>query len=67
VRDVAVDQLRTELRQREAIHSDRAAGGRVHEKLVAAMKTRKWATRSPKGTDIGPQARPDLRDELHTQ
>ena len=37
------------------------------EKLVAAMKTRKMGDPLAEGTDIGPQARPDLRDELHTQ
>ena len=37
------------------------------EKLVAAMKTKKMGDPLAEGTDIGPQARPDLRDELHTQ
>lgn len=37
------------------------------EKLVAAMKTRRMGDPLADGTDIGPQARPDLRDELHQQ
>ena len=37
------------------------------EKLVAAMKTRRMGDPLAEGTDIGPQARPDLRDELHAQ
>ena len=37
------------------------------EKLVAAMKTRRMGDPLAEGTDIGPQARPDLRDELHQQ
>ena len=37
------------------------------EKLVAAMKTKKMGDPLAEGTDIGPQARPDLRDELHAQ
>jgi succinate-semialdehyde dehydrogenase/glutarate-semialdehyde dehydrogenase len=37
------------------------------EKLVAAMKTKKVGDPLAEGTDIGPQARPDLRDELHEQ
>jgi succinate-semialdehyde dehydrogenase/glutarate-semialdehyde dehydrogenase len=37
------------------------------ERLVAAMKTKKMGDPLAEGTDIGPQARPDLRDELHTQ
>ena len=37
------------------------------EKLVAAMKQRKMGDPLAADTDIGPQARPDLRDELHQQ
>jgi len=37
------------------------------EKLVAAMKARKMGDPLADGTDIGPQARPDLRDDLHKQ
>ena len=37
------------------------------EKLVAAMKARRMGDPLAEGTDIGPQARPDLRDELHKQ
>jgi succinate-semialdehyde dehydrogenase/glutarate-semialdehyde dehydrogenase len=37
------------------------------EKLVAAMKTRRMGDPLAEDTDIGPQARPDLRDELHKQ
>ena len=37
------------------------------EKLVAAMKTKKIGDPLAEGTDIGPQARTDLRDELHKQ
>ena len=37
------------------------------EKLVAAMKARKMGDPLAEGTDVGPQSRPDLRDELHKQ
>jgi succinate-semialdehyde dehydrogenase/glutarate-semialdehyde dehydrogenase len=37
------------------------------EKLVAAMKSKKMGDPLAEGTDIGPQSRPDLRDELHQQ
>jgi succinate-semialdehyde dehydrogenase/glutarate-semialdehyde dehydrogenase len=37
------------------------------EKLVAAMKARRMGDPLAEDTDIGPQARPDLRDELHKQ
>ena len=37
------------------------------EKLVAAMKQRKMGDPLADDTDIGPQARTDLRDELHEQ
>lgn len=37
------------------------------EKLVAAMKARKMGDPLEEGTDVGPQSRPDLRDELHKQ
>ncbi len=37
------------------------------EKLVAAMRAKKMGDPLAEGTDVGPQARPDLRDELHTQ
>jgi succinate-semialdehyde dehydrogenase/glutarate-semialdehyde dehydrogenase len=37
------------------------------EKLVGAMKTRRMGDPLAEDTDIGPQARPDLRDELHKQ
>ncbi len=37
------------------------------EKLVAAMKTKKMGDPLAEGTDVGPQARTDLRDDLHKQ
>ena len=37
------------------------------EKFVAAMKTRRMGDPLDERTDIGPQARADLRDELHAQ
>jgi len=37
------------------------------EKLVAAMKVRRMGDPLADGTDVGPQARTDLRDELHKQ
>ena len=37
------------------------------EKLVAVMKQKKMGDPMAADTDIGPQARPDLRDELHQQ
>ena len=37
------------------------------EKFVVAMKTRKMGDPMADGTDVGPQSRPDLRDELHKQ
>ena len=37
------------------------------EKLVAAMKSRRMGDPLAEGTDVGPQSRPDLRDELHKQ
>jgi succinate-semialdehyde dehydrogenase/glutarate-semialdehyde dehydrogenase len=37
------------------------------ERLVAAMKSRKMGDPLAEETDIGPQARPDLRDDLHKQ
>ena len=37
------------------------------EKFVAAMKAKKVGDPFADGTDIGPQSRPDLRDELHKQ
>jgi succinate-semialdehyde dehydrogenase/glutarate-semialdehyde dehydrogenase len=37
------------------------------EKFVAAMKAKKMGDPLADGTDIGPQSRPDLRDELHKQ
>ncbi len=37
------------------------------EKLVAAMKARKMGDPMAADTDVGPQSRPDLRDELHKQ
>jgi succinate-semialdehyde dehydrogenase/glutarate-semialdehyde dehydrogenase len=37
------------------------------EKLVAAMKSKRMGDPLAEGTDVGPQARTDLRDELHTQ
>ena len=37
------------------------------EKLVAAMKAKKMGDPMAEGTDVGPQSRPDLRDELHKQ
>lgn len=37
------------------------------EKLVAAMRTRRVGDPLAEGTDVGPQARPDLRDDLHKQ
>jgi succinate-semialdehyde dehydrogenase/glutarate-semialdehyde dehydrogenase len=37
------------------------------EKLVAAMKSRRMGDPLADGVDVGPQSRPDLRDELHKQ
>lgn len=37
------------------------------EKLVAAMKSKRVGDPLAEGVDVGPQARPDLRDELHKQ
>jgi succinate-semialdehyde dehydrogenase/glutarate-semialdehyde dehydrogenase len=37
------------------------------ERLVALMKTKKMGDPLAAGTDVGPQARADLRDELHHQ
>ena len=37
------------------------------ERLVAAMKTKKMGDPLAEGVDIGPQARTDLRDDLHRQ
>jgi succinate-semialdehyde dehydrogenase/glutarate-semialdehyde dehydrogenase len=37
------------------------------EKLVAAMKAKKMGDPLAPDTDLGPQSRPDLRDELHQQ
>jgi succinate-semialdehyde dehydrogenase/glutarate-semialdehyde dehydrogenase len=37
------------------------------DKLVAAMKARKMGDPLAEGVDVGPQSRPDLRDELHQQ
>ena len=37
------------------------------EKLVAAMKSRTMGDPLADGVDVGPQSRPDLRDELHQQ
>ena len=37
------------------------------EKLVAAMKSKRMGDPLADGVDVGPQARPDLRDELHKQ
>jgi succinate-semialdehyde dehydrogenase / glutarate-semialdehyde dehydrogenase len=37
------------------------------EKFVAAMKAKQVGDPLAEGTDIGPQSRPDLRDELHKQ
>ena len=37
------------------------------ERMVAAMRAKKMGDPLAEGTDIGPQARPDLRDELHAQ
>jgi succinate-semialdehyde dehydrogenase/glutarate-semialdehyde dehydrogenase len=37
------------------------------EKLVAAMKSKRMGDPLADGIDVGPQARPDLRDELHKQ
>jgi succinate-semialdehyde dehydrogenase/glutarate-semialdehyde dehydrogenase len=37
------------------------------EKLVAAMKSKRMGDPLAEGVDVGPQARPDLRDELHKQ
>jgi succinate-semialdehyde dehydrogenase/glutarate-semialdehyde dehydrogenase len=36
-------------------------------RFVAAMKAKQMGDPLADGTDIGPQSRPDLRDELHTQ
>jgi succinate-semialdehyde dehydrogenase / glutarate-semialdehyde dehydrogenase len=37
------------------------------QQLVAAMRTKKMGDPLAEGTDIGPQARTDLRDDLHRQ
>lgn len=37
------------------------------ERLVAAMQSKKMGDPLAEGTDVGPQARQDLRDELHRQ
>ena len=37
------------------------------EKLVAAMKSQQMGDPMAEGTEVGPQARRDLRDELHKQ
>lgn len=37
------------------------------DRVVAAMKTKKMGDPLVDGTDIGPQARADLRDDLHNQ
>ena len=37
------------------------------EQMVAAMRMKKMGDPLAEGTDIGPQARTDLRDELHAQ
>lgn len=37
------------------------------ERLVASMRTKKMGDPLAEGTDIGPQARQDLRDDLHKQ
>jgi len=37
------------------------------EKLVAAMKSRRMGDPLADGIEVGPQSRPDLRDELHKQ
>jgi succinate-semialdehyde dehydrogenase/glutarate-semialdehyde dehydrogenase len=37
------------------------------EKFVAAMKAKKMGDPLADGVDVGPQSRPDLRDELHKQ
>jgi len=37
------------------------------ERLIAAMKARRVGDPLAEGTDIGPQARPDLRADLHKQ
>lgn len=37
------------------------------ERFVALMKTKRMGDPLAEGTDIGPMARPDLRDELHEQ
>ncbi len=37
------------------------------EQLVASMRTKKMGDPLAEGTDIGPQARRDLRDDLHEQ
>src|SRR5688500_17773287 len=41
--------------------------GPFTEKLVAAMKSRRMGDPLADGIDVGPQSRPDLRDELHQQ
>lgn len=41
--------------------------GAFTEKLVAAMKSRTMGDPLADGVDVGPQSRPDLRDELHQQ
>jgi len=40
---------------------------RFTDRLVAAMRTKKMGDPLAEGTEIGPQARTDLRDDLHKQ
>jgi succinate-semialdehyde dehydrogenase / glutarate-semialdehyde dehydrogenase len=37
------------------------------DRLVAAMRSKRMGDPLEDGTDVGPQARPDLRDDLHKQ
>lgn len=45
----------------------RAAHGPFTERLVTAMRTRKMGDPMDETVDLGPQARRDLRDQLHAQ
>lgn len=46
---------------------DKSVIGEFTEKFVAAMKSKKMGDPTDRSNEIGPQARMDLRDELHKQ
>ena len=46
---------------------DKSVIGEFTEKFVAAMKSKKMGDPTDRSNEIGPQARLDLRDELHKQ